>query len=135
MMNIIEEPEWWHLPIENAIVMQCLVDFAFTLLFRDATDEVFNIRIEQPFTIQTPAGLTWFHAEERITELGPALDLHQKVLSSGRAYKNGVLTLIFLDGTTLQAHPDPQGNYEAWSIVETQGTLMVSLPSGGLAIW
>ena len=136
-MEIIEEAEWWYLPIEDAVVTQSKVDFAFSLSLQMPTNEYFSIRIEQPFTLQTAAGLIEFHAQERITELGPALALHQKVVRSGRAYKNGVLTFIFSDGTILNAHPDPQGNYEGWTLADTgqPRTLIVCLPSGGLAIW
>jgi hypothetical protein len=43
----------------------------------------------------------------------------------------GALSVTYDDGTVVNVPVDP--NYEAWNIVEVDGTMVVSLPGGGLA--
>lgn len=46
---------------------------------------------------------------------------------------SGALTISFTDGTTLTVPPDDA--YEAWNVSGPNGALVVSMPSGELAIW
>ena len=95
-----------------------------------------EFRIENVFTIDDPGGtdLTVRYdpynranpVRENLTELTTIID---SIVTSGRAYVDGVLELILGDGRTIRVEPNP--TYEAWTY--TVGNFILACPPGGFS--
>ncbi len=111
---------------------QLQIDFAFGLTI----EQWLNVRIEEPFTVQTEGRLIECDPENPAS-VAPLLDLHQAVVVQGAVYRDGSMTLTFADGRVLQVRAGQQ--HEAFSVTGSRAGgepfRLISLPGGGLAEW
>lgn len=131
--ELIEAADRWLVPMAGLTVMQCRVDYAFSLIAADGLDGWFEVRIEQPFVVASPGKELLLDPAGEPAAMAPALSvLHQTVVEAV-AFKDGRLELMFGDGRVLRV---PIGkDHEAWNVVGPGGLQIVSLPGGELAIW
>jgi hypothetical protein len=132
--EMVEQSDGWSIGLQEWTVTQCQVDCAFSLTFQAENNEFAHIRIEQPFDLWSADQHWQLSAADDPTALGPALGLLHQTVRFAHVSTSGILELEF-SSMRLHAPPDPHGNYEAWSISGVNGTAMVCLPSGGLAVW
>jgi hypothetical protein len=89
----------------------------------------FTLTIEGPMTLVTRSG-----DRTIVPELGPDpayLDLLSMTVERATAFQDGSLAIAF-DGGQLNVPPH---EYEPWQLHGDDGTLIVSVAGGGLAIW
>lgn len=129
----MEHESYWSLPIKGLRLIQLRLDHAFGMEIGDAESE-FSIRINTVFKLKNSNGITE-HSVERLSEIGPALQLFNADVVDAKAFKNGDLEIIFSTNTVLSVEPDAQ--FESWEIVSnsTNGMRVVGMPGGELAIW
>ena len=131
-MVITEASDRYDVDLADHKVMQCVVDFAFTLTLKKGEQGV-TIRVEGPFSM-TRGGRTYeLYAEGRPGELGPAVELSRTSVRAAVVYKTGELKMTFDDGTVVRVPSDPE--YEAWTLTVTDGPLIVSGPGGKLTVF
>lgn len=117
------------LPLAGALVLLCSIDYAFSLDF----DGGVHVRIERQFLLRTGGREHRIDLEGPPEGMGPALVLARATASSGEAFRDGRLHLVFDGGTTVDVPGGEQ--YEAWSLTAESGLRLVSLPGGDLAVW
>ena len=113
-------------------VMQCVVDYAFTLELNKERQRV-TIRVESPFSLTHGDAVDEFDAEANPTGLGPALGLSRTTVSTAVVHKTGDLELGFEDGSVIRVPSDAE--YEAWTLTVTDGPIVVSGPGGKLTFF
>jgi hypothetical protein len=129
---IVEADDRYQVNLADYKVMQCVVDFAFSLDLEHDSQKVM-IRIEGPFTLSKDGQTYELSAEDRPGDLGPALELSRTSIRSAVVQKSGELELNFDDGTALLVRGDP--NYEAWTLTVTGGPIVISGPGGKLTFF
>lgn len=129
--QIIERTAYWILPLTGRTISRCLVDTAFSMEIREDSDE-FLIRIESNFRLRNGDPELSLSCQ-RPRDLGPALDVLRRTVISARAYKAGMLELVFSHGAHLVVDPDEE--YEAWEFAGPHGMRVVCAPGGSLSIW
>jgi Family of unknown function (DUF6188) len=133
--ELIEAPDHWVLPLDGSAVVQCRVDFAFTVL-AEGPEGTFELRVEQPFEwfagTDGGAALSIDVAGDP-TAAGPALACLNKGIRGGTAFKDGRLELRFEDGLELRVQAGE--DYEPWTLTGPGGLRVVSAPGGELSIW
>ncbi len=132
--ELIDANDRWMLGMSGCTVMQCRVDYAFTLML-EGLDGVFEIRIEQPFELLQPAADHPLSIEVASdpTAAAPALGYLHAEVKEGTAFKNGLLELTFVDGKVLRVPASEE--FEAWTLVGPNGLRLVSSPGGDVAVW
>ena len=130
--TVVETADGWILPLAGRVVTKCLVDFAFTMDFWVARDDLATIRIGGAFELATDGHRLQLEPEAP-TELGPALGLHQREVQRAFAARDGSLEVTFTDGTVLRVPANP--SYEAWDAHFKDGAILVSQPGGRVAYW
>jgi len=113
-------------------VMQCVVDYAFTLELNKERQRV-TIRVSGPFSLNRGDAIEEFDAETNPTGLGPALELSRTSVRTAVVHKTGNLELAFDDGSVMRVPSDPE--YEAWTLTVTDGPIVVSGPEGKLTFF
>jgi Family of unknown function (DUF6188) len=133
--ELVEAQDHWVLPLDGCAVVQCRVDFAFTIV-AEGPEGAFELRVEQPFE--------WFGGTDGQAPLSidvagdptaaaPALACLNRGIRAGAAFKDGRLELRFEDGLELRV---PAGqDYEPWTLTGPGGLRVVSAPGGELTIW
>jgi uncharacterized protein DUF6188 len=129
---ITESADRYEVDLKDHKVMQCVVDFAFTLELERLGQRV-TVRLEGPFTLSRDGQTHEMDAELRPRELGPALDLTRTSVRAADVQKTGELELTFDDGAVLWVGSDP--NFEAWTLTVTDGPIIVSGPGGKLTFF
>ena len=130
--ELVEGEDRWVLPLEGGTVVQCRVDYAFTLVV-EANAASYEVRIEQPFELCTNGGrrrLTW---HEDPVALAPALAVLHARVAEALAVKDGRFEIRFRDGRRLEVPAN--ADFEAWTLVGPGGLQLVSMPGGELAVW
>lgn len=94
--------------------------------------EDFQLICEQGFTVEQGESSDWVVPGVPATVL-PAVMLFNRRLESAIAYKNGMLRLLFEDGSALRALPHE--SYEAWNLQGADDLSIISVPGGELAVW
>jgi uncharacterized protein DUF6188 len=135
LTELIEAQDHWVLPLDGCAVVQCRVDFAFTVV-AEGPEGTFEVRVEQLFEwfagTDGEAPLSIDVASDP-TAAAPALACLHRGIRSGAAFKDGRLELRFEDGLQLRV---PAGeDYEPWTLTGPHGLLVVSAPGGTLSIW
>src|SRR5438105_7093198 len=97
---IVEAEDRYEVNLADHKVMQCLIDFAFSLDLKHDGQKVL-IRIEGPFRLSKGSQTYELFAEDRPGDLGPALELSRTSVNSAVVHKTGELELNFDDGTML----------------------------------
>ena len=113
-------------------VMQCVVDFAFTLELNKDKQRV-TIRVTGPFVLSRLGETLELDAEADPAGLGPALELSRTSLRAAVIRKTGELQLTFDDGAIVRVPSHPE--YEAWTLTVTDGPIVVSGPGGKLTFF
>lgn len=131
--KLIEHEGYWSLPIKGFRIIQLRLDYAFGMEIGDADSE-FSLRVNTTFKLEDSEGITSY-VTEQLSEIGSALRLFNADVVDAKAFKNGRLELTFATNTVLSVEPDSQ--FEAWEVVSnsTDGTRVVAMPGGELAIW
>jgi hypothetical protein len=97
------------------------------------TDGYF-IRLDGPFTLVLQDRRIVITPEsDQPGHFDPVRDLVGHVITSSVVDASGVLAISFDTGARLVCVPD--GQYESWTMAGPNGRLVVSMPSGELAIW
>ena len=115
------------------IVTQCRLDHAFSLSITVEPTRVFEICIEQSFTVADGREEWTLDPDGDPVQIAPALQVLRRTMRQAVAFKTGSLELVFDDGLMLRVGEDE--DYEAWNLVGPDALRFVSTPGGGLAIW
>lgn len=131
--GLTEHSDKWLLPIDDGVVTQLRVDYAFTLVI----DSRIEIRIETEFSYGVSGTEQRFDPSVSAA-LAPLLDRHQAKVTAVEIREDGRLHLTFGDDVVLLVEPDDQ--YEAFTVSGTLPStsrrfLFVAVPGGGLACW
>jgi hypothetical protein len=122
------------LPLTDCIVNRCCIDWAVTLEMQTHDGDRFELRIGDTFTFTTADGVEKsLQPEENPAGLGPVLGCTRTAVKSATAVEDGRLEMSFADGSSL--HVAPSSACEAWELTGPQGSKIVSMPGGELAIW
>ena len=119
------------LPLNGRQVTQLRFDFAFGIELSEASPW-FSLRIGEPFTT-TNGPVTASYDPEKSVQCGPLLALLHDRVHSATATRTGRLEIVFTSGLTIRVDPHPQ--FEAWEIVGSDGTRVISVPGGDLVTW
>jgi hypothetical protein len=134
-LELVETADRWMLPLGGCDVVQCRVDFAFTVL-AEGPAGAFEVRVEQPFEwvggVDTEAPITIDVASDP-TAAAPALACLNKPILEATAFKDGRLELLFGDSLALRVSPGL--DFEPWTVAGPDGLRVVSAPGGELSIW
>jgi hypothetical protein len=90
----------------------------------------FTLSIERPMTLATKSGDRTIVPERGADSA--YLDLLTMTVEHATALQDGGLVIDFDDGGRLHV---PSDEYEAWQLHGDDGSLIVSIAGGGLAIW
>lgn len=131
--QIVECVDHWILPLEERQVTRCIVDYAFSIEFLIAEDELVSIRIGSAFSLENKSSREFFDPEQAPTAMGAALALLHKNVQHAIAWKDGRLEISFMDGTLLTVPFNSE--FEAWEVSGPKSIKIISLPGGNLAIW
>jgi hypothetical protein len=106
-------------------------DFALVLL----TDQEAEIRIQTKYSLKPAGGIEGIFDPNLSESPMPSalIGLRQLIMSADADEGDGSLTIVLADGLRLWVPPND--NYEAWTLSDTIGTRVVTLPGGGLAVW
>ena len=129
--NIMTDCKPLALPLSGRQVTRLRFDYAFGIDFYE-DEKLFSLRIEVPFTTTT-GPITESYDPEKCVQCGPLLALLHTVVVSATATRKGRLEVGFTSGLTLCVEPDPQ--FEAWELVGSDGTRVISVPGGDLVTW
>lgn len=93
------------------------------------------VRIECPFDLTESAGtLRTIDPENLGPDLQFGLAIRGRVIEAATAdEESGSLSISFLGGLAVTVPSDP--DFEAWSIIWEDGSMVVALPGGGLSSW
>ncbi|MEZ5079635.1 MAG: DUF6188 family protein [Thermoleophilia bacterium] len=122
----------WELPLDGLRVVQCRVDYGFTLILGDDSPDAFELRIEGGFELLGGSAKTKLDPSTGPPAIAPALSLLNKEIDGGQALENGELIVQFTHGVLLRVSPS---EFEAWTLSGPSGFRFVSLAGGGLGIW
>ena len=120
-----------NLGIAGQSIERVSFDFALTLL----TENGAELRVEVPFSLHRPDGLTVvINPEDPVEAMAvlPAV-LHQMVTRSVADRETGSLLLEFSHGSRIEV--PSSDSFEAWTFATQQGVQTVALPGGGLSTW
>ena len=132
-LEIEETPQSWIITVEDMIVSQCRIDYAFSLILLRKSDELsLEIRIEGNFIYFVGKKKYHLSPGKEPSKIYPALGILHKNMESLVAGKDGNLKLTLENDLHIFVPPDP--NYEAWAISSRKGLLFVGLPKG-IAVW
>lgn len=121
------------LPLAGATVLQVRVDYAFTLVLKQA-DDAYEVRIEQAFEFADADGKP--HAldpEGDPVRLGVALGCARTTVVAASASEDGRLRLAFGDGSLISVPGSAE--YEGWTLTGAGGLRIVAGPGPGLTVW
>ncbi|MFN8123053.1 MAG: DUF6188 family protein [Thermoleophilia bacterium] len=120
--------------MEGRTVDACRFDFGLTLVVPDGVTESLAIRIEEPFHMVD--GPTERHLDPGADPraMHPALAVLRRRLTAVLIFKHGGLEISLDEGEVGLRVPASQ-HYEAWTITDTAGSVIASLPGGGVAFW
>ena len=129
--NKMADSEPLVLPLSGRQVTQLQFDYAFGINFCE-DEKLFSLRIGMPFTTTT-GPITESYDPEQCVQCGPLLALLHTYVLSVTATRKGRLKVVFTNGLTLCVDPHPQ--FEAWELVGSDGTRVISVPGGDLVTW
>jgi hypothetical protein len=133
MTVVTEDVDRYLVDVAGFSVMQCRVDYAFTLQLMSGEKEV-AIRIGRPFRYQTQSLAVNVDPEARPEELGPVLHLcRERTVRELTVRKDGALEMRFDDESLLSVPAD--NDYEAWTLSGPGQLLIVSGPGGDVSIF
>lgn len=94
-----------------------------------------TVRIECPFRLAAPAdAAAAIDPEDFPAERGLVSTLLGREIEAATAEEEtGLLSITIRGGLAITVPPDP--DFEAWSIVWSDGSMLVALPGGGLSAW
>ncbi len=133
--ELAETPDRWVLALESHEVVQCRVDYAFTLVI-DGPSGGLEVRIQQPFELLPGAdggNPVLVNLSGDPSALAPGLGLWRAELVEALAFKDGRLELRFAERDRLRVPACEE--FEPWTLVGPAGLRLVSMPGGELAVW
>lgn len=120
----------WSLDLEEGLVVRLIVDYTVSLTFSNGIE----VSIGSPFTdVEADGSRAVYDPGGDPVLLGPVLRLSRMETRFGYALLDGSLELGFTDGSSISVAVDRK--YEAWTLADSRGFKLVSLPGGGLAEW
>ena len=119
------------LPLSGRQVTQLRFDHAFGIDFCE-DEKLFSLRIGMPLTMTTGL-VTASYDPEKCVQCGPLLALFHTFVVSATATRKGRLEVGFTNGLAICVDPHPQ--FEAWELVGSDGTRVISVPGGDLVTW
>lgn len=126
-MKLQEFEDRYFIPLDGVRISSVQVDSQLTFHAED-----FQLVCELGFAVEQGERSDWVVPGDTATVL-PAVMLFNRRLEGAIAYKNGMLRLLFEDGSTLRALPHE--SYEAWNLNGADGLNIVCMPGGDLAVW
>ncbi len=124
-MRIVEEVDRWTLSFSDALVTALQIDYRLSLRVAQLKDSVLVV-IETPLSIRSfkvVEVLDPGHAEQ----MAPALRLLNMRVDNIVAGKDGILHMLFGDGTELNVTPSDA--FESWQILSSD-FMLVCQPGG-----
>ena len=119
------------LPLTGRQVTQLRFDYAFGIELHDDSPGT-SVRINVPLTLNNGIDSVSYDPEHGV-ECGPLLALLHTCVLAATATRKGRLEVVFTNGLTLCVDPHPQ--FEAWELVGSDGTRVISVPGGDLVTW
>lgn len=119
------------LPLAGRTVSRVAFDHAVSLL----TDDGAELRVQTAFSFGAdPARMVVIDPERDVAaHAGVLVDLRGRAITAAGADDDGALAVRFATEAVLQVPPD--SSYEAWTLTGPQGSLVVCLPGGGVAVF
>jgi hypothetical protein len=119
--------------VDRAKVQSVAFDWAVTLAVGPDEPD-FQVRIEQPCVLVAPGALeTLLIPGGDADSLAPLLGLIHRPVSQAIAFRDGHFEL-HLEGNYLLSVPSAE-DYETWEVTGADGSRIVSIPGGDIAIW
>jgi Family of unknown function (DUF6188) len=111
------------------------LDMELSLVIEGDEPGDYHVSVGQPFSFRPPRAGAELVLEPGgdPAEMAPALSVLRQDVERMVVFNDGRLELAFRDGSVLRV-PLAE-DYEAWAMSGADGTEIVSLPGGGLAIW
>jgi len=130
--QLIENEDYWILPLEDKPVCRFLVDSQLTIEFLEPESERTIIVIGGEFNLEIDSK-EYVLSAEKPTTLGPVFALYRATVASALAFKSGRLEVRFAEGAKISA--TPHSDFESWHVTGARGLCVVCRPGGDLAIW
>lgn len=132
------DPRTINLGFVGFTVDACIIDYAYTLrLSLAATDTAPNhtaeVRIESAFTFTQSGAVTSCHPAQNPVSVGPALWVIRQIITVACYNRDGGLRVCFGDDACLYVVAD--SDYEAWTVVDGDGSVVVSKPGGNVSVF
>ncbi len=131
-IKFIETPDHWIITVQGLEVTRICIDYAFAVEVAPP-DDYLHIRVEGAALFKMKGHEYNLTPEQHPEDLMPLLSVLHKEMTSAIAYNNGSLKLEFSNECSLFV--PARDKYEAWEIAKKYGTVFVSRPGGGLAVW
>jgi len=128
---IAEQEDRYLIDLKPFSVSRCYVDYSFGIQVLEKDLEL-DIRIGGNFVF-SHRGVKIDCDPSVKSTLCPALEIFNLKFEQVSAFKEGSLEICFEDQKQIFVPVDQ--SYESWEISASNGLLIVSQPSGGLAIW
>jgi hypothetical protein len=113
-------------------ISRVLIDFSVTLQFADDGPAA-ELKLECSFAITTSAGSQTIEPERMVEGAQMVVGLFGARVLSVRVDQGSELVVDLSDERRLRAWPDAQ--YESWSYTSEDGSRVICMPGGQVAIW
>jgi hypothetical protein len=111
-----------------------VISFSYVIDFEVYTSsDIFTVKFITPFEIVSATGSIVVDPESDHQLCSTVLSLLRRSVANISSTAAGLLVVRFEDGTVLRSRCHDQ--YEAWHLRGPDGSLIVALPGGGVAIW
>lgn len=118
------------LGLSGKSVVSQQIEYAVAMYLTDG----YFIRLDGPFTLLLHDRRIVITPDSDPPEVfDPVRDLVGQVVTESVVDESGVLSLSFDTDVRIVSVPD--GHYESWTMAGPNGEMVVSMPSGELAIW
>jgi hypothetical protein len=123
-----EQEDQLHLYVTGREITRLLIDYQLTLQVWIPKDTL-EIKLATNFVFTSGQASYVINPENR-TDICRALTILHQELNTVTATNHGRLTITFQSGDQIISEPDEA--YEAWSLCDSSGLLVIARPSGGI---
>lgn len=118
------------LGLRGKSVVSQQIEYSVAMFLTDG----YLIRFDGPFTLLLPDRRIAITPDADPPEhFAPVRGLVGQSINESVVDESGVLSISFNNGVKIVSVPD--GQYESWTMAGPKGQMVVSMPSGELAVW